>query len=111
VVLWSRRGNVFTDRFRDVANACQQLPPDTLIDGEVVAIGDDGRASFNLLQHTRFTTHAQLYAFDILIHRGHSVQRLPLERRREILTSALKRVEYPVIQCQGFDAKPTDMIR
>ncbi len=37
VVLWSRRGNGFTTRFPDIARACAKLPPDTLIDGEVVA--------------------------------------------------------------------------
>ena len=111
VMLWSRRGNAFTDRFRDVAIACQQLPPDTLIDGEMVAIGDDGRASFHLLQHSRFAIHVQFYAFDILVHRGRSVQRLPLEERRDLLTAALKKVQYPVIQSQAFNAKPADMIR
>ena len=35
VVLWSRRGNGFTDRFPEIARACDNLPPDTLIDGEV----------------------------------------------------------------------------
>ena len=37
LALWSRRGNGFTTRFRDIARACEKLPPDTLIDGEVVA--------------------------------------------------------------------------
>ena len=37
VVLWSRRGNGFTDRFLQIARACDKLPPDTLIDGEVIA--------------------------------------------------------------------------
>jgi bifunctional non-homologous end joining protein LigD len=65
VVLWSRRGNGFTARFHDIADACANLPPDTLIDGEVVAIDETGRVSFNALQHTRPHTHIQFYAFDI----------------------------------------------
>jgi ATP-dependent DNA ligase len=40
VVLWSRRGNSFTTRFAEIALACEKLPPDTLIDGEVVAIDE-----------------------------------------------------------------------
>jgi ATP-dependent DNA ligase len=53
VVLWSRRGNGFTARFAEIARACEKLPPETLIDGEVVAIDESGRASFNALQHSR----------------------------------------------------------
>ena len=30
VVLWSRRGNGFTDRFPEIARACEKLPPDTV---------------------------------------------------------------------------------
>ena len=38
VTLWSRRGNLFTDQFPRIAKACERLLPDTLVDGEVVAI-------------------------------------------------------------------------
>ena len=53
IALWSRRGNGFTSRFPEIARACEKLPPDTLIDGEVIAIAENGRASFNALQHSR----------------------------------------------------------
>jgi bifunctional non-homologous end joining protein LigD len=66
-VLWSRRGNGFTHRFAEIAHACANLPPDTLVDGEVVAIGDNGRCSFNALQHSRPTAEIQFYAFDVLV--------------------------------------------
>lgn len=86
VVLWCRRGNGFTDRFPEIARACEKLPSDTLVDGEVVAIDHDGRVSFNALQHSRPRAHIHFYAFDLLVHRGRSVVRLPLESRRELLT-------------------------
>ena len=111
VVLWSRRGNGFTTRFRDIARACAKLPTDTLIDGEVVAIDENGKISFNALQHSRSRTHIQFYAFDLLVYRSRSILRLPLETRRELLTEALAKVEYPVLQSQNFDAKPADLIR
>jgi ATP-dependent DNA ligase len=38
------------------------------------------------------------YAFDVLIHRGRDVLRLPLETRRELLADALVKVEYPVLR-------------
>jgi bifunctional non-homologous end joining protein LigD len=52
VTLWSRRGNLFTKQFPHIARACEQLLPGTLVDGEIVALDENGRVSFNLLQHT-----------------------------------------------------------
>jgi ATP-dependent DNA ligase len=117
VVLWSRpevprrRGNGFTARFPQVARACEKLPPNTLIDGEVVAIDDDGRVSFNALQHSGSRAHLQFYAFDVLVHRGRNVIRLPLETRRELLAEVLAKVEYPMLRSTPFDVKPADLIR
>src|SRR5262249_4097325 len=51
--LWSRPGNLFTSQFPHIARACELLPADTLLDGEIVAIDKSGRISFNLLQHHR----------------------------------------------------------
>src|SRR5687768_5269971 len=47
VVLWSRRGNGFTDRFPQIVRACEKLPADTLIDGEVIVLDENGRCTFN----------------------------------------------------------------
>jgi bifunctional non-homologous end joining protein LigD len=110
-VLWSRRGNGFTGRFPEIARACEKLPVDTLIDGEVVAIGPDGRVSFNALQHARPNAHLQFYVFDILFYCGRSVMRLALETRRDLLRDAMRKVEYPVIQSTAFDVKPANLIR
>src|SRR5206468_10002428 len=48
VTLWSRRGNLFTDQFPHFARACERLPTGTLVDGEIVALDEKGRLSFNL---------------------------------------------------------------
>ena len=89
VTLWSRRGNFFTDQFPHLAKACEHLPPDTLLDGEIVAF-KDGRISFNLLQRHRSAAQAILfYAFDVIVHRGKSLVKVPLENRREILAEVL----------------------
>ena len=63
-----------------------------MIDGEVDAIDADGRMSFNALQHSRSRTQLQIYAFDVLVHRGRSTFRLPLEERRTLLVNALAKV-------------------
>ena len=91
VTLWSRRGNLFTKQFPKIAEACERLPTDTLLDGEVVAIDETGRILFNMLQHHRSQAQALLfYAFDVLIHRGRSLLAVPLERRREVLSDVFK---------------------
>jgi ATP-dependent DNA ligase len=67
VILWSRRANVFTAQFPRITRACEELQPDTLLDGEIVATDHSGRPSFNLLQHHRSKASAfQYYAFDVL---------------------------------------------
>jgi len=78
VQLWSRRGNLFTSQFPRIAHACERLPADTLLDGEIVAIDQNGRISFNLLQHHRSNAQALLfYAFDVIICQGKKLMNRP----------------------------------
>jgi ATP-dependent DNA ligase len=113
VTLWSRRGNIFTDDFPQLAEAYEHLPPDTLLDGEIVAF-KDGRISFNLLQRRRSGTPAILfYAFDVILHRGKNLIKLPLENRREILAEAMAELKSktPLIcLSETIDASPAQLI-
>jgi DNA ligase D-like protein (predicted ligase) len=112
VILWSRRANVFTTQFPRITRACENLQPDTLIDGEIVAIDDSGRPSFNLLQHHRSKASAiQFYAFDILIDRGRSLLEVPLKTRRELLNTALSAIGDPIRLSGAFETAPTDLLR
>ena len=111
VVLWSRRGSGFTARFPTIARACEKLPVETLIDAEVFVVDENGRCAFNALQHKRPNGHIQLYAFDVLVHRGRNVLRLPIEERRQLLTEALRKVQYPVLQSTPFEVKPAELLR
>jgi ATP-dependent DNA ligase len=91
VMLYSRRGKSFTSQFRDIANALNYLPDETVVDGEVVAIDENGRPNFNLLQNSRSAgTNIQYFAFDILMHKGKELTRLPLSQRRQVLASVIK---------------------
>src|SRR4051812_46807316 len=51
VHLRSRNDNDFTGRYPSIAKALAKMPDETVIDREVVALGDDGKPSFNLLQN------------------------------------------------------------
>jgi DNA ligase D-like protein (predicted ligase) len=115
VTLWSRRGNLFTGQFPHIAKACEQLPPGTLLDGEIVAIDKNGRISFNLLQHHR--SHAQallFYAFDVIICQGKSLLNTPFEKRRKILGELFKNLgdkPSPIALSETMNATPADLIR
>ena len=86
ITLYSRRGNDLTKRFDYIAEALASLPDDTVIDGELVALDEEGKPSFNLLQNFRSAaSHIVFYAFDILFHKGENVMQLPLFKRRVIL--------------------------
>src|SRR6516162_5256961 len=83
--LWSRNQKDFTRRFRDVAKAIADLPNDSVIDGEIVALDENGKPSFNLLQGFGTAQAIVLYAFDLLMLRGKDVRLWPLDDRREQL--------------------------
>jgi ATP-dependent DNA ligase len=46
-----RNDNDFGPRYPRIAAALARLPDVTVVDGEVVALGEDGRPSFNALQN------------------------------------------------------------
>jgi bifunctional non-homologous end joining protein LigD len=113
VTLWSRRENLFTKQFPHIAQACERLPPNTLLDGEIVALDEKGRVSFNLLQHHRSKAQALVfYAFDVLIYRGRSVLKVHLYFRREVLRRTFEDSKTaPMGLSENIEAAPTDMIR
>src|ERR1700680_1917944 len=49
--LRSRNDNDFTRRYPGVAKGLTSLPNETVIDGEVVALDESGKPSFNILQN------------------------------------------------------------
>ena len=114
VTLWSRRGNDFTAQFPNIATACERLPARTLLDGEIIAIDQNGHISFNLLQHHRSQAQALLlYVFDVLIYRGINLLDEPLSKRRELLSNIIKplsRNASAVALSESIDATPAELI-
>ena len=78
-------------KFPCIAAALKNLPDDTEIDGELVALGRDGRPDFNLLQNFRSAESRILYdAFDMMIHKNRNLTKLPLSERRAILRTVIE---------------------
>ena len=89
VSLLSRNQNELTERFPEIVEAIKILPVrECVIDGEVVALDEEGRSSFQLLQAREMEgrrSPVYFYAFDLLQVDGKSLLSLPLEARKNVL--------------------------
>src|SRR5258708_22046076 len=86
VQLRSRNDNDFTQRYPAIVRALASLPDETVIDGEVVAVDESGRPSFNILQNYGSSKAPILYyVFHVLILGGRDVMGMPLRGRRDLL--------------------------
>jgi bifunctional non-homologous end joining protein LigD len=89
ISLLSRNQNELAARFPEIVEAVENLPAhECVIDGEVVAVDENGRSSFQLLQARemeRRKSPVYFYAFDLLQLEGKSLIGLPLEMRKNVL--------------------------
>ncbi len=109
--LYSRRENILNNKFPYIASALRGLPQDTVIDGELVALGLDGKPDFNLLQNFRSAEkHILYYAFDILVHKGRDLTMRPLAERRDVLYSVVEPSEHLAIS-EVSNQTPAQMLK
>jgi len=111
--LRSRNDNDFTTRYRGVLKGLEELPDNTVIDGEIVAFGEDGRPSFNALQnYGSAATPVLYYIFDVMVLAGRDLMRESLDTRRALLeTKVLPKVSAPVMHAAPLDADLPVLIR
>jgi bifunctional non-homologous end joining protein LigD len=93
VRLVSRKGNDLTRDCPDIAEAVQGIAAKAaLLDGEIVALDEQGRPSFQMLQH-RATVgknrRVVYYAFDLLNLNGRDLRSLRLEERKNMLAKVV----------------------
>jgi bifunctional non-homologous end joining protein LigD len=100
VSLLSRNENELSGRFPEIVEAIKNLPArECVMDGEVVALDEDGRSSFQLLQAREMEGRKSpiyFYAFDLLQLDGKSLIGLPLEARKDILEELCAGVGDPI---------------
>jgi ATP-dependent DNA ligase len=82
------------------------MPDNTVIDGEVIALDQDGRPSFNVLQNYGSAAAPVLYyVFDLMILAGRDVMREPLEKRRHLLEKkVLPKLTEPIRYASALEA-------
>ncbi|HET9322439.1 MAG TPA: DNA ligase D [Gaiellaceae bacterium] len=103
--LTSRRGNDLTGRFPTVARALERSvkTPDCVLDGEVCAVGEDGRATFSAMQQGKTGTTYIYVAFDVLAVEGEPLLELPLTERQERLAKLIDRRQRTVQLSEPFE--------
>jgi bifunctional non-homologous end joining protein LigD len=111
VKLYSRKRNLLNSRFPTIVKALERIEPGTILDGEIVALDDAGRPSFNLLQNFRFTANqVHFYAFDILARKNKNLMSLALEKRRELLADQLENIFDPIRMSEDFEGAPKEIV-
>lgn len=110
--LRSRNDNDFSTRYPDVIKGLSRLPDETVIDGEVVALDENGRPSFGMLQN--FGSAAApvfYYVFDVMMLRGKDLTKEPLTTRRELLErKVLPLLKEPVRYAEPLNASLADLV-
>jgi len=112
VTLFSRRGNNLSHNYPTIVRAFSFLPDDTIVDGELVVLDEEGRPTFSALHKSRFTPDAlHFYVFDLLAYQRRDVRKLPLAQRRELLEQhVLKNMRDPIRLSIVFNASPKRLI-
>lgn len=112
VTLWSRNANSLNRKFFYIAEALKFLPKQTILDGELVALDDEGRPQFSLLQSFRSAAgRVRFVAFDILRLRGRDLTKLPLLERKKLLEKEVSDRAPQILVTDFAEGNPADMLR
>ena len=114
VHIWSRGEELMTDRFPELVEQALQLPPDTVIDGEIVAWREGRVRPFGELQQRigrkklnakiLADTPVHIIAYDLLEQSGEDIRSLPISDRRQRLEAMLTDRPWATLSPQIKDA-------
>src|SRR5438093_7608052 len=92
VKLCSRKLRSFNQRFPDIVRSLERLGHEAVLDGEVVALDEQGRSRFEWLINPKGEGQLVCYVFDLLYLDGHDLRKLPLIRRKALLKKLVRSV-------------------
>jgi ATP-dependent DNA ligase len=108
----SRNDNDFSIRYPGIAKALVAMPDEIVLDGEVVALDESGKPSFNTLQNYGSGARLHYYVFDLLVMAGRNVTDEPLTKRRELLEAyVLPKLDEPIRYSPALEARLKDLIQ
>jgi bifunctional non-homologous end joining protein LigD len=98
VELWSRNKKRLNERFPTVVKAVTKLAARScILDGEVCALNNEGRSSFQLLQNSGETGRPVVYyVFDLISEGARDLRALPLLDRKSRLEAVLLNAIDPI---------------
>ena len=95
IELISRNEKDFTTKFPEVAKALRELPcKEAILDGEIAALDEEGRSSFQLLQARELPGERPpifFYVFDLIQLDGKDLTSVPLLKRKAMAKMLLAR--------------------
>jgi bifunctional non-homologous end joining protein LigD len=112
VQLRSRNDKDFNTRYPGLVEALGSMPDETVFDGEVVALDEEGRPSFNALQNRGHGEPLHFFIFDLLILNGRDVMAEPLVKRRDLIEKhVLPTLADPIRYSPILEASLPNLIR
>jgi bifunctional non-homologous end joining protein LigD len=107
--------NQKTFNYPQLLDALKLLPAQhTILDGEIAALDDKGRSSFQLLQAFKSAEQRVplvYYVFDLLFLEGKDLRRQSLSARRKLLTRILKKAPERIRISEGLKGSKEDLLR
>jgi bifunctional non-homologous end joining protein LigD len=113
--LFSRNGNELRSRFPEVVEALKDFPADEcVLDGEVVALDEEGRSSFQLLQGVEMEGRKSpivFYVFDLMQLNGRGLTGLPLGPRKQVLAKLCEGAGDPIRYSGEIDGDASVLLK
>ena len=99
--LYSRNGLSFAEEYAVIFQELAKIKKNAVLDGEIVALDEEGVPSFQNLQQYGQNKHIELvyYVFDVLYIDGKSVQDKTLLERKALLKKILPANNYTIKYC------------
>jgi bifunctional non-homologous end joining protein LigD len=101
--------------YPQLVDALKSLPAEhVILDGEIVALDEKGRSSFQLLQVFKSSDQRVplvYYAFDLLFLEGKDLRKEPLSARRKLLLAVLKKAPPNIRLSEGLRGSKEDLLR